>query len=104
MKLIKNIVAACLVTGLTFGMGAHAAEKPAAEAKPAAVAAAKTVDLNTATEAELKSIKGIGAAKAKAIVEYRTKNGKFTSVNDLAKVKGVGKKTVDQVKNLVSVK
>lgn len=105
MKLIKGIVAACLAAGLTFGLNVNAAEKPA-EAKPAAAApaASKAVDLNTATEAQLKSIKGIGDAKAKAIVEYRTKNGNFKSVDDLAKVKGFGKKTVEQIKDLVTVK
>lgn len=106
MKLIKGIVAACLAAGLTFGLNVNAAEKPA-EAKPAVAEKAankKAIDLNTATEAQLKAIKGIGDAKAKAIVEYRTKNGNFKSVDDLAKVKGFGKKTVDQIKDLVTVK
>lgn len=53
------------------------------------------VDINSATVEQLDVLKGVGPAKAKAIVEYRTKNGPFKSVDDLEKVKGFGKKTVD---------
>jgi competence protein ComEA len=49
------------------------------------------VDLNKATQAELEALKGIGDVKAKAIIDYRTKNGPFKSADDLDKVKGVGK-------------
>ncbi|MFM9912384.1 MAG: ComEA family DNA-binding protein [Methylophilaceae bacterium] len=61
------------------------------------------VDLNKATQAELEGVKGIGPAKAKAIIDYRTKNGAFKSVDDLDNVKGFGKKTVDKVKADLSV-
>ncbi len=49
------------------------------------------VDLNKATQAELEALKGIGEVKAKAIIDYRNKNGPFKSADDLDKVKGVGK-------------
>ena len=45
------------------------------------------INLNTATPAELEKLNGIGEVKAKAIVEYREKNGNFTKVEDLLKVK-----------------
>jgi len=61
------------------------------------------VDLNSATQAQLESVKGIGPVKAKAIVEYRAKNGSFKTVDDLDKVPGFGKKTVDKVRAEVSV-
>ena len=61
------------------------------------------VDLNTATAEQLDTLKGVGPAKAKAIIEYRTKNGPFKSVNDLEKVNGFGKKTVDALRADVSV-
>lgn len=61
------------------------------------------VDINTATQAQLESVKGIGPAKAKAIIDYRTKNGPFKSVDDLDNVKGFGKKMVDKVRSEVSV-
>ena len=65
--------------------------------------AAAPVDINTANQEQLDSVKGIGPAKAKAIIEYRTKNGPFKSVDDLEKVKGFGKKSVDNLRSQVTV-
>lgn len=61
------------------------------------------VDLNTATVDELESVKGIGAKKAQAIVEYRQANGPFKSVNDLQNVKGFGEKSVKKLKKDLTV-
>lgn len=55
------------------------------------------VDLNKATQAELEALKGIGPVKAKAIIEYRNKNGYFKSADDLDKVKGVGKGIIEKI-------
>ena len=57
------------------------------------------VNLNTATQAELESLKGVGPAKAKSIIEYREQNAAFQSVDDLKKVKGFGEKSVESLKN-----
>lgn len=61
------------------------------------------VDMNTATQSELEAVKGIGPAKAKAIVEHRQKNGAFKSVDDLAGVKGFGKASVAKLKGELAV-
>lgn len=61
------------------------------------------VNINTATEAELQTLKGIGPAKAKAIVDYRKNNGNFKSVNDLENVDGIGAKTVGALGKEISV-
>lgn len=61
------------------------------------------VNINTATVDELKGLKGIGDAKAKAIVEYR-KDQNFTSIEDIKKVKGIGAKIFDGIKNDITVK
>ncbi|HFU76961.1 MAG TPA: helix-hairpin-helix domain-containing protein [Epsilonproteobacteria bacterium] len=53
------------------------------------------VDINTASIKELSTLKGLGASKAKAIVAYR-KGHCFKSVDELANVKGIGKKTVEK--------
>lgn len=54
-----------------------------------------SVNINSANEKELMlSLKGIGKKKAKAIVDYRKKHGQFKTVEDLTKVKGIGKKLV----------
>ena len=66
----------------------------------AQVAIAGPVDVNTADAKTLaRELQGIGMAKAEAIVSYREKNGLFKSADDLAKVKGLGKKLVDQNKS-----
>lgn len=52
------------------------------------------VDLNTASEQQLRTVKGIGPVKARAILAYRTKYGSFHSLSDLRKIKGFGAKTV----------
>jgi competence protein ComEA len=61
------------------------------------------VDINKASQAELESVKGIGPKKAQAIIEYRKKNGEFKSVDELDKVPGFGKKSVDMLKKDISV-
>ena len=54
------------------------------------------VDVNTADAETISAeLKGIGLAKAKAIVEYREKHGPFRSADDLTLVKGIGGRTVE---------
>jgi competence protein ComEA len=59
-----------------------------------AVKPAGKININTADEAALTSLKGIGKTKAKAIIDYRQQNGPFKTVDDLTKVKGIGDKTL----------
>lgn len=54
------------------------------------------ININRATEAELVSLQGIGSSKAQAIVLYREMFGDFARVDDLAKVKGIGAKTIEK--------
>ena len=68
-----------------------------------ALAETSPINLNTATAAELASLKGIGPAKAQAIVEHRDKNGQFKSVDDLKLVHGIGDKMLEQLRPQVVV-
>lgn len=55
------------------------------------------VNINTASEEELMTLKGIGEVKAKKIVEDREKNGRFSSPQDLLRVNGIGEKTLEKI-------
>lgn len=57
------------------------------------------LDINRATAAELDALKGIGPAKAQAIIEDRDKNGKYASVDDLLRVKGIGEKLLQAMQD-----
>ncbi|VEB22667.1 ComEA family DNA-binding protein [Avibacterium volantium] len=55
------------------------------------------LNINTATASDIqRSLVGIGAKKAEAIVDYREKHGKFTAVEQLLEVQGIGKATLEK--------
>jgi competence protein ComEA len=57
----------------------------------------QTLDINTASEAELTQLPGVGPSLAARIVEYRTENGPFQSVDDLQNVSGIGPSKFDKM-------
>lgn len=61
------------------------------------------LNINTATEAELQNLPGIGPVFAKSIVDYRTENGPFRNIEEIQKVSGIGPKTYENIKNLIYV-
>lgn len=61
------------------------------------------VNINTATQSELEVVRGLGPAKAKAIIAYRESNGKFKSLEELDNVKGFGKASIEKLKEELSV-
>jgi len=81
------------------------AARPAAAAKSAKPAATPTapVNLNTATQAQLESLPGVGPKAAQRILEYRQKNGGFKKIEDLMNVKGIGEKSFLKLKPLLMV-
>lgn len=66
-------------------------------------AAFAKVNINSASTEELATLKGIGKVKAEAIVAYRSTNGDFKTVEDLTKVKGIGNKIFENIKDDISV-
>lgn len=66
-------------------------------------AAGALVDLNTASAAELEELPGVGPVMGQAIVDWRTENGGFRSVDQLMDVSGVGDARFAQLKDLVRV-
>ncbi|HIB3589665.1 helix-hairpin-helix domain-containing protein [Enterococcus faecalis] len=61
------------------------------------------INLNTATEAELQTISGIGAKKAQEIIRFRDEQGPFKTVEELKNVPGIGEKTVERLKDMLTV-
>ena len=77
-------------------------EKPAAAAR-AEKPPAPLVNLNTATQAQLETLPGVGVKAAERILEYRQKNGQFKKIEDLMNVKGIGEKSFLKLKPLLTV-
>jgi len=96
---MSRVLVAALV--ITLGVAAHiegAQDGP----RPTAGASA-TVNVNSASVAQLEALPGIGRATAERIVEYRQKNGGFKKAEDLMNVQGIGEKSFLKLKPLVTV-
>lgn len=80
-----------------------AAQKASAQkAAPATKAASSRVNINTADAIAISnSLDGIGPKKAQAIVDYRKKNGAFTSLAQLEQVSGIGPVTIERNRQLI---
>jgi competence protein ComEA len=98
MRTISRAVAVGLLCGLVavgFGRGAVAAGTASAGAE-------QRVNLNTASVTELAKLPGVGPAKAQAIVDHRAQEP-FARPEDLRKVKGIGDKLYDRLKDQITV-
>ncbi|WHU48873.1 ComEA family DNA-binding protein [Gordonia sp. L191] len=95
-------------TAVPSGTGAIAgqASTGAGASSPAAGAAGNAggpVNLNTASESELDALPGVGPVTAQAIIDYRTRNGTFSSVEQLGEVDGIGPSRLAKLRGLVTV-
>lgn len=66
--------------------------------------AGRSINLNTASAAELELLPGVGPALAARIVEYRREHGPFGSIEELDLVRGIGPRTLEAIRPLVTVK
>jgi len=96
-----------LVVFSSLPLFATATEVATAQANPAVSAPAaveQTIDLNSADAATLQqALNGVGAVKAKAIVDYRQEHGPFASVDELLEVKGIGAAILEKNRNKLRV-
>ena len=60
------------------------------------------ININTATSQELQTLRGIGPAMARRIIEYRQTSGGFSTVDDLTNVKGIGEKTLEKIRGSIT--
>ena len=61
------------------------------------------VNINTADEKGICKISGVGKTTARRILEHRKKNGRFKKLEDIMKVKGIGKGTFNKIKNEIGI-
>ena len=95
MKKLTNVVAlVVLVSAMSVALNGVAGETEQGES---------VVNINTATATELAYLPGIGQSKAEAIIKYRS-NRQFKKVEDLVRVKGIGRKTFKKIRSHLAVK
>ncbi|MBB4855858.1 competence protein ComEA [Mycobacteroides chelonae] len=98
------VVGLAPVSGQPVGMASSIAA--AGQVSAGSVGATSTspsgrVNLNTATESELDELPGVGPVMAASIVRWRSEHGKFTSVDQLSEVDGIGPSRLDKLRALV---
>lgn len=62
------------------------------------------ININSASSAELQSLPGIGEVRAKAIISYRERHGSFEKMDDLLNVSGIGSKTLENLRELITLR
>lgn len=99
-----------IIVGITGPPGAPAPmgssvspQSTAAPARPETPAAGAPLNLNTATAEELDGLPGVGPVTAAAIIAWREANGRFTSVDQLGEVDGIGPARLEKLRDLVHV-
>jgi competence protein ComEA len=99
IRLLASLVLAALFAAHPVAQATQKAAPARTEAKPAPA----SINLNTATAAELERLPGIGQKVAARIVEYRQKNGPFKKVEELMNVQGIGEKSFLQFRSQLTV-
>ena len=90
---------------VTVGPGTPSPTAPpaATSAPTSSSSAGNKININTATAKELEALPRIGPSIAQRIVDYRTANGPFQTIEDILKVQGIGPATFAQIKDLITV-
>ncbi len=103
-KLVDEMLIYIPTEGEEMMETAAAIDTPSTVSSPNHSAESDTVNLNTASEAELMTLSGVGPAKAEAIIQYREEQGPFKTEEDLMNISGIGQKTFEKLEPHISVK
>ncbi len=87
---------------ISDSLGAVVDEEQATDAQGASKKN-KLVNINKATQAELEGLPNVGPATAKAIIDYRERNGEFKKITDIMKITGIKQKTFDKLKDYICI-
>jgi competence protein ComEA len=106
--MIRRLITAAVLAALSTAFPLQATADggttyPQAQTAPPPAEAGAAVNLNTATQAQLEKLPGVGPAVALRIIEYRQRSGGFKKVEDLMNVRGIGEKTFLKLKPLLTV-
>ncbi|RPI51800.1 MAG: helix-hairpin-helix domain-containing protein [Acidobacteria bacterium] len=91
-----------LVAALVF-LGPWPVDAQRAAKPPVAASTAETINLNSATAAQIASLPGIGLKTAELVVQYRQKNGPFKKIEEIMNVRGIGEKSFLRIKDRLTV-
>jgi comEA protein len=97
--MLKRVKIAC-VLAICLGLTLSSVSVMAQKSNPASV---EKVNLNSATVEQLQTLPGIGPATAKSIIDHRTKVGKFSRIEEIINVKGIGEKKFQKIKDRLVV-
>jgi len=96
---MRSVKVVALVIGLVLGLSLQ----PLLSLQAGTKAGDQKININTAPLEELVKLPRIGPKVAQRVIDYRKANGSFKKVEELMKVKGIGEKTFNQLKDLITV-
>jgi competence protein ComEA len=96
-------LAASLVDGTQILVPKAGAAPIAEAAAPGTAGTATKININTASADELDALPSVGEVIAQRIIDYRTQNGPFASIEDIQNVSGIGSVTFEDMKDLITV-
>jgi competence protein ComEA len=108
MRVLLMLLAVAAMAVVPVAAASQAKSSTAPGSKPAQTSKAtpaptSPINLNTATQAQLESLPGVGPKAAQRILDYRKQNGNFKKLEDLMNVKGFGEKTFLKLKPMLTL-
>lgn len=98
---MKNFMIKGLVMSVVLGVVFSTFISLQVQAAPKA--GEKKININTASLVELQKLPRIGEKVGQRIIDFRKKNGRFRKVEEIMKVKGIGEKMFNRIKDLITV-